>query len=43
MAGGLEALHKRGIKTHGMFVFGADSDTLESLAATADFAVESTA
>ena len=31
MAGGLEALANRGIKTHGMFVFGADSDTLESL------------
>ena len=28
----------RGIKTHGMFVFGADSDTRESLAMTADFA-----
>jgi radical SAM superfamily enzyme YgiQ (UPF0313 family) len=38
MAGGLEALTKRGIHTHGMFVFGADSDTLESLAETADFA-----
>lgn len=39
MAGGLEALARTGIKTHGMFVFGADSDTLESLAATADFAI----
>jgi len=38
MAGGLEALAKRGIHTHGMFVFGADSDTLESLGSTADFA-----
>jgi radical SAM superfamily enzyme YgiQ (UPF0313 family) len=38
MAGGLEALAKRGIHTHGMFVFGADSDTPESLASTADFA-----
>jgi radical SAM superfamily enzyme YgiQ (UPF0313 family) len=40
MRGGLEALAKRGIKTHGMFVFGADSDTVDSLLKTADFAVE---
>jgi radical SAM superfamily enzyme YgiQ (UPF0313 family) len=40
IAGGLEALGKRGIKTHGMFVFGGDSDTVESLSKTADFAVE---
>jgi anaerobic magnesium-protoporphyrin IX monomethyl ester cyclase len=40
MAGGLEALARRGIRTHGMFVFGADADTRESLAKTADFAVE---
>ncbi len=40
MAGGLEALAKRGIRTHGMFVFGADSDTLDSLSNTADFAAE---
>jgi radical SAM superfamily enzyme YgiQ (UPF0313 family) len=40
MAGGLDALHRTGIRTHGMFVFGADSDTMESLAVTADFAVE---
>ncbi|MCL5736657.1 MAG: B12-binding domain-containing radical SAM protein [Actinobacteria bacterium] len=40
MAGGLEALANRGIKTHGMFVFGADSDTVESLLKTADFAVD---
>jgi radical SAM superfamily enzyme YgiQ (UPF0313 family) len=40
MAGGLDALHRRGIRTHGMFVFGADSDTRESLANTADFARE---
>jgi radical SAM superfamily enzyme YgiQ (UPF0313 family) len=38
MAGGLEALANRGIHTHGMFVFGADSDTVESLSKTADFA-----
>ncbi len=41
MAGGLEALARKGIKTHGMFVYGADSDTLQSLAATADFAIDS--
>jgi radical SAM superfamily enzyme YgiQ (UPF0313 family) len=40
MAGGLEALANRGIKTHGMFVFGADSDTCDSLYHTPDFAVE---
>jgi radical SAM superfamily enzyme YgiQ (UPF0313 family) len=40
MAGGLAALARRGVKTHGMFVCGADSDTRESLAMTADFAVE---
>jgi radical SAM superfamily enzyme YgiQ (UPF0313 family) len=40
MAGGLEALANKGIKTHGMFVFGADSDTRESLYHTADFAVD---
>jgi hypothetical protein len=32
----MEALAQTGIKTHGMFVFGADSDTPESLAKTAD-------
>jgi radical SAM superfamily enzyme YgiQ (UPF0313 family) len=40
MRGGLEALAKRGIKTHGMFVFGADADAPDSLLKTADFAVE---
>jgi len=39
MAGGMEALAETGIKTHGMFIFGADSDTRESLAKTADFAL----
>ena len=38
MIGGMEALAETGIKTHGMFVFGADSDTPESLAQTVDFA-----
>jgi radical SAM superfamily enzyme YgiQ (UPF0313 family) len=40
MSGGLEALANANIKTHGMFVFGADTDTPESLAYTADYAVE---
>jgi anaerobic magnesium-protoporphyrin IX monomethyl ester cyclase len=40
MQGGLAALAERGIKTHGMFVFGADSDTVDSLLKTADFAVK---
>ncbi len=40
MAGGLVALAKRGIKTHGMFVCGADSDTSETLYRTVDFARE---
>jgi radical SAM superfamily enzyme YgiQ (UPF0313 family) len=40
MAGGLEALAKRGIKTHGMFVFGGDADTPESLHRTAAFATQ---
>jgi radical SAM superfamily enzyme YgiQ (UPF0313 family) len=40
MAGGLAALAGRGIKTHGMFVCGADSDTVPSLHHTVDFARE---
>jgi anaerobic magnesium-protoporphyrin IX monomethyl ester cyclase len=40
MVGGIEALAETGIRTHGMFVFGADSDTLDSLARTVDFAAE---
>lgn len=40
MAGGMEALARAGIKTHGMFISGADSDTPQSLAKTADFAVQ---
>jgi radical SAM superfamily enzyme YgiQ (UPF0313 family) len=40
MAGGLAALAGRGIRTHGMFICGADSDTAESLAMTADFALD---
>jgi radical SAM superfamily enzyme YgiQ (UPF0313 family) len=40
MTGGMEALAETGIKTHGMFICGADSDTPQSLAKTADFAVQ---
>ena len=40
MVGGMEALAETGIKTHGMFIFGADSDTPESLSRTVDFALE---
>jgi anaerobic magnesium-protoporphyrin IX monomethyl ester cyclase len=39
IAGGLAALHSYGIKTHGMFVFGSDADTLETLRETTDFAI----
>jgi radical SAM superfamily enzyme YgiQ (UPF0313 family) len=42
ISSGLAALHEYGIQTHGMFVFGSDTDTLETLRHTADFAVEST-
>ncbi len=40
IAGGLRALADYGIKTHGMFVFGSDSDTLETVEETVDFALE---
>jgi len=40
MAGGMAALAETGIRTHGMFICGADSDTKESLAKTADFATQ---
>jgi radical SAM superfamily enzyme YgiQ (UPF0313 family) len=38
----VEAIHvlqQYGIRAHGMFVFGADEDTVETLRATADFAI----
>jgi len=35
----IEVLKRYGIRVHGMFVFGADSDTVDSLKATADFAI----
>ena len=34
---GIKAFHKYGIKVHGMFVIGADTDTKESILATLDF------
>jgi len=39
IAGGLAALRSYGIKTHGMFVFGSDADTRETLRETTDFAI----
>jgi radical SAM superfamily enzyme YgiQ (UPF0313 family) len=36
----LDTLHRYGIKTHGMFVLGADSDTAETIRETARFARE---
>ena len=38
--GGLAALHEYGIKTHGMFVLGSDTDTLQSIDRTVDFTIE---
>ena len=35
---GVQVLHKYGIRIHGMFVIGADTDTPESIQATLDFA-----
>ncbi len=40
MAGGLAALRSYGIKTHGMFVLGSDSDTVASIRETVDFAID---
>jgi len=37
----IEAFKKYGIGLHGMFILGADSDTLESVENTVDFALES--
>jgi radical SAM superfamily enzyme YgiQ (UPF0313 family) len=36
----IRILKEYGIRAHGMFVFGADEDTVESLRATADFAIK---
>ncbi|HHI96809.1 MAG TPA: radical SAM protein [Thermodesulfatator atlanticus] len=37
---GVQVLHKYGIRIHGMFVIGADTDTPETIQATLDFARE---
>ncbi len=37
---GVKVLHKYGIRIHGMFVIGADTDTPETIQATLDFARE---
>ncbi|MBF0465302.1 MAG: radical SAM protein [Nitrospirae bacterium] len=37
----VKALKEHGIKVHGMFVFGADTDTIESIKRTVDFAANS--
>lgn len=37
---GVEVLHRYGIRIHGMFIIGADTDTPESIQATLDFARE---
>jgi radical SAM superfamily enzyme YgiQ (UPF0313 family) len=36
----IDALHRHGIKCHGMFVVGADSDTVQTARATVDFATQ---
>jgi radical SAM superfamily enzyme YgiQ (UPF0313 family) len=36
---GIDVFHRAGIAIHGMFALGADTDTLETVRATADFAV----
>jgi len=35
----IAVIHEKGINIHGMFIFGEDHDTIESLRATADFAI----
>ncbi len=36
----VKRFHEQGIKIHGMFVFGGDADTAETIRETADFAIE---
>ncbi len=36
----IRTIHEQGINIHGMFIFGSDTDSVESLRATAEFAVE---
>ncbi len=35
----VQVLHRYGIRAHGMFVFGSDEDTVETLRATAEFVI----
>jgi radical SAM superfamily enzyme YgiQ (UPF0313 family) len=35
----IAAIHQAGINIHGMFIFGEDNDTVETLRATVDFAI----
>ena len=37
----INRFHEYGIRIHGMFVFGADTDTVETIRQTADFALQS--
>ncbi len=37
---GISTFHKYGIKVHGMFVFGADTDTIKTIRETANFAIK---
>lgn len=36
---GIERFHQYGMRVHGMFVFGSDSDTVETIRSTVDFAL----
>lgn len=36
----IRRFHEYGIRVHGMFIFGADSDTIDTIRHTADFAIE---
>ncbi|MGQ9552905.1 MAG: B12-binding domain-containing radical SAM protein [Anaerolineae bacterium] len=36
----IKAFHQHDIKVHGMFILGSDADTVESIRATVDFAIE---
>ncbi len=40
IAESIRAFHAYGIRVHGMFVLGCDADTLETIQATTDFAIE---
>jgi len=36
----IRTIHQQGVNIHGMFIFGNDTDTVDSLRATADFAIQ---